>query len=44
MNDVITIKIDSDKKDEYKKICKENDTTMAQDIRRYINSVIKIKK
>ena len=36
----ITVKIEPKEKEDYHKICKENDTTMSQAIRKFIRSEI----
>jgi len=37
---LINIKIDQEERDFYNKICKKEDTTMSQDIRKFIRSRI----
>jgi hypothetical protein len=37
---LINVKIDQEERDLYSKICKEEDTTMSQDIRKFIRSRI----
>jgi len=37
---VITVQIDDNEKKDYHAICKENDTTMSQAIRKFIRSEI----
>ena len=37
---MITVKIDDEDKKNYLKICKENDTTMSQALRKFIRSEI----
>jgi len=40
MQKLINVKIGQDERDLYSKICKEQDTTMSQDIRKFIRSRI----
>ncbi len=40
----ITVKVNQDEKQEYQKICKENDITMSQAIRKFIRSEIEKNK
>ena len=44
MNAVINVKINSSERDEYSKVCKKDDTTMSQDIRKFIRSRIENSK
>ena len=40
MTKILNIKIDGSDRDFYNKICREQDTTMSQDIRKFIRSRI----
>lgn len=44
MKTLINVKIDSNERDEYSKVCKKDDTTMSQDIRKFIRSRIENSK
>ena len=40
----ITVKIDDDKKEAYKKLCKSRDTTISQELRKFISRELEANK